>query len=216
MTRAASYLSEFKLFAGAGHIIEDDDSDTESPMDSIPPPSSYLLPPLQPLTQGQTREHDSHQCSTIDKTREHDVQPCSIPHNDTDFAPIKSVPVSEEFTPPPLTAMRPEDKNIAAYRAKQFRLLTINESLGHLRFPIPQLLAKCGLISRDLHNIKPHTCPGCAYGRQHRKPTRHKGKREEEQKKAQTIYFCRSMCQRRPASLINPRICTNSQGSPYS
>ena len=179
MTRAASYLSEFKLFAGAGHIIEDDDSDTESPMDSIPPPSSYLLPPLQPLKRGQTREHDSHQCSTIDKTREHDVQPCSIPHNDTDFAPIKSVPVSEEFTPPPLTAMGPEDKNIAEYRAKQFRLLTIHESLGHLRFPILQLLAKCGLISRDLHNIKPHTCPGCAYGRQHRKPTRHKGRKNK-------------------------------------
>ena len=143
--RAASYLSEFKFFAGAGKTIEDDASDTESTMDTIPPPSSYLLPPLKPLKRGQTREHNSHQCSTIDKTREHDAQPCSIPHNDTDFAPIKSKPVSEEFTPPSLADIGPEDKDIAQYRAKQFRLLTIHESLGHLRFPILQLLASYGL-----------------------------------------------------------------------
>ena len=109
MKRAASYLSEFDLFSGQAHVIEDDDSDTESTMD----PSTTLSSPLQHLKHGKTREHDSHQCSTQGKMREHDSHLCSIPHTDTDFAPIKSKPVSEEFnnTTPP-DAVGPEDKAI--------------------------------------------------------------------------------------------------------
>ena len=57
------------------------------------------------------------------------------------------------------------------------RLLTIHEKLGHLSFSILRLLAKCGIIPRDLVDVHPPMCPGCAYGKAHRKPCRHKGAR---------------------------------------
>ena len=84
MKRAASYLSELDLFVGYAHVTEDNDSDMESTTD----PSTTSSPPLQHLEHGKIREQDS------DKTRDHDSHPCSIPHTDTDFAPIKSKPVS--------------------------------------------------------------------------------------------------------------------------
>ena len=36
-------------------------------------------------------------------------------------------------------------------------------------------MARAGLISKNLANIDPSTCPGCAYGKSHRKPWRCKG-----------------------------------------
>jgi hypothetical protein len=36
-------------------------------------------------------------------------------------------------------------------------------------------MAKAGLIPKDLANIKPPVCPGCAYGKAHQKPWRYKG-----------------------------------------
>ena len=60
-------------------------------------------------------------------------------------------------------------------RKKQFRLLMFHEKLGHTSFSILKLMAKCGILPRDLANIDPPVCPGCAYGKMHRKPTRYKG-----------------------------------------
>ena len=43
------------------------------------------------------------------------------------------------------------------------------------------------MLSRDLHNIESPTCPGCAYGRQHRKPTRHKGRKNKRKLRPSTF-----------------------------
>ena len=58
---------------------------------------------------------------------------------------------------------------------KQTRLATIHEKLWHLSFPRLKLLARSGIIPRELANVDPPTCPGCAYGKAHRKPWRSKG-----------------------------------------
>ena len=36
-------------------------------------------------------------------------------------------------------------------------------------------MAKAGLVAPELANVEPPTCPGCAYGKAHRKPWRTKG-----------------------------------------
>ena len=41
-------------------------------------------------------------------------------------------------------------------------------------------MARAGLISKDLANIDPPTCPGCAYRKSHRKPWRQKGTRNRK------------------------------------
>ena len=60
-------------------------------------------------------------------------------------------------------------------RRKQHRLAVLHERFGRLRFPVLKLLARAGLIPKDLANVDPPTCPGYAYGRAHRKPWRSKG-----------------------------------------
>ena len=104
-------------------------------------------------------------------------QPCSVPHNDTDFDPIKSEPVPTEFkisaSPPSHTSVN--NGNMEYISLKQFRLLSIHEKLGHVSFSTLKLLAKCGIIPKELANIDPPVCPGCAYGKAHKKPTRYKG-----------------------------------------
>lgn len=47
--------------------------------------------------------------------------------------------------------------------------------LGHLSFRTLKLMAKAGLVPRELANVPPPICPGCAYGKAHRKPWRSKG-----------------------------------------
>ena len=56
--------------------------------------------------------------------------------------------------------------DIACTRRKKLRILTIHE-FGTLR-----LMARCGLISRDLERIPSPTCPGCTYGKAHCLPWR--------------------------------------------
>ena len=41
-------------------------------------------------------------------------------------------------------------------------------------------MARAGLISKNLANIDPSTCPGCAYGKSHRKPRIQKGIRNRK------------------------------------
>jgi hypothetical protein len=60
-----------------------------------------------------------------------------------------------------------DDPVIALNRRKQQRLATYHEQLGHVSFSRLQLIAKTGLIPKDLANIKPPVCPGCAYGKAH-------------------------------------------------
>ena len=62
------------------------------------------------------------------------------------------------------------DPNIDLIRQKQHRLFVFHEKYGHLPFPRLQLMARAGLIPKELANVDPPTCPGCAYGKAHRKP----------------------------------------------
>ena len=192
MSRAPKYLDSFKIFAGASHFIPDDD-------ESITPSLTSST------TQDKTREHDAtprlpsntsaiiHDKTreTTDKSREMNIsnlqqgQPCSIPYEDIDFDPIKVDPISETFH----TSIHPnslpdDDVDIVATRKKQFRLLTIHERLGHISFAKLKLMARCGIIPRELANVTAPCCPGCAYGKAHRKPTRSKGIRNIRQIKS--------------------------------
>ena len=184
-SRAPHYCSEYKKFAGAAHVIHDDDE------------NSVNLPPSQATLQHtiscQTRERSD---QTKESTREPSAQTreasatleprhkigcynnlredlChAIPHTDSDFIPTNDQPLSSDFD----TALNPdllkEDVSIACTRRKQLRLLTIHETLGNLSFSTLKLMARCGLISKDLQYVDLPTCPGCAYGKAHRIPWR--------------------------------------------
>ena len=98
----------------------------------------------------------------------------SIPSQPLDSFPLKSSPFSTSFETSS-TSPIPDAPAVEIYKKKQFRLLTLHEQLGHVSFSILRLLSKCGIIPSDLSTIDPPTCPGCAYGKAHRRQTRHKG-----------------------------------------
>ena len=68
------------------------------------------------------------------------------------------------------------DPNIAITQRKQHQLFVYHERYGHLGFAKLQFMARAGLIPVELATITPPTCPGCAYGKAHRKPWRNKKK----------------------------------------
>ena len=89
---------------------------------------------------------------------------------------IKVNRILETFnTTIPPNALPDDDMDIVATRAKQFRLLTIHERLGHISFATLKLMARCGIIPRALAHVTAPCCLGCAYGKAHRRPTRSKG-----------------------------------------
>jgi hypothetical protein len=97
-----------------------------------------------------------------------------IPYEDSDFAVIKSKPIKSKFTLED-TSEQIDDPSVTATKQKKNRLATIHERLGHFSFARLKLLSRAGLIPKDLANIDAPVCPGCAYGKAHRKPWRHKG-----------------------------------------
>jgi hypothetical protein len=89
---------------------------------------------------------------------------------------IPSLPIDVDF--PNLPGDLPaEDPSVQSTRNKQRRLSVFHERYGHLSFPKLHLMARAGLIPKDLAGVEPPTCPGCAYGKAHRKPWRTKGTR---------------------------------------
>ena len=70
-----------------------------------------------------------------------------------------------------------DNSAVAIVHHKQARLYTIYEQLGHLIFHRPKLLARSGTNPKELANVDAPICPGCAYGKAHRKPTQSKGAR---------------------------------------
>ena len=93
------------------------------------------------------------------------------PSPDSDDLP--SVPHSILFNHDPAKPIPPTP--LDAIQLKQHRLAVLHERLGHLSFSRLKLMARAGLIPRDLASVDPPTCPGCAYGKAHRKPWRTKG-----------------------------------------
>ena len=109
-----------------------------------------------------------------------DTLPTIIHDSDEDHPPIKTTPLTSDFNTPTSTSTVNEDASIAATNRKKARLFTIHEKLGHLSFATLQLMARSGLISKDLATIDPPTCPGCAYGKARRLQWRHKGARNRK------------------------------------
>ena len=152
MRHASRLQSSFNDFCSTSRIIPSD--------------GDYIFDYYRPVTPSpdKTRENTA----VLDTTRE------KRKHIALENPTFKSTPVSTVFhsnTPDILH----EDIVPSSYRRKQVRLLTAHEKLGHLSFSTLRLMAKCGIIPQDLQYVDPPTCPGCAYGKAHRKPTRSKG-----------------------------------------
>ena len=180
MSRAPHYCSNFKKFAGASHYIPLDDDDSSD----APPLQARKLRETSVANRVPVPDNNS---DLLDKTlmlqtenqREQSVkssdQPSMITTTDDDFEPLKQQPLPSNFCIPCTPEELQTDPNIAATRRKQLRLLTIHETLGHLSFHVLKIMARCGIIPRDLAEVLPPTCPGCAYGKAHRRQWRYKG-----------------------------------------
>jgi hypothetical protein len=178
--RQASQLDpEWGLFAGAAHIITDD-SGPHDPIPKEPPEPPDPIPRESPSNQAtyKPREsiHDPSPNQELDKPRESpNDPPQQIPFTNEDFfKQVKDAPVETVFE----IEAKPselEDSNVAMFKRKQSRLATAHERLGHLSYARLKLMSRAGLIPKDLANVDPPTCPGCAYGKAYRQPWRHKG-----------------------------------------
>jgi hypothetical protein len=145
MCQACTYQPEWQAFLGA--FIEDSDYETVIPNTAT----------------GQPRE------TPKEKPRESH----SIPFEERDFHHDKSAPMETTFDVKPMYGDPELDPNMERMRRKQHQLLVIHEKFGHLSFSI--LMARVGLIPKELTNVPPPTCPGCAYGKAHHKPWHRKG-----------------------------------------
>ncbi|CAJ1943881.1 unnamed protein product, partial [Cylindrotheca closterium] len=105
--------------------------------------------------------------------------------------PLTSSPISESepraitFDDPHVSeGAQTYDPEVEIVRRKQHRLFMLHEKYGHLGFAKLNLMARAGLIPRELANVDAPTCPGCAYGKAHRKPWRYKGTNKRQIKPA--------------------------------
>jgi hypothetical protein len=149
-----------------GHVIPDDED--IAPREPISDPN-----PREPI-QPTIGDPDPEQTSEIPR----ELVPNVIPFGDEDFESIPTTAVETDFESSIADVNQTlEDPSVAITRRKQSRLSTWHEKFGHLSFSILKLMAKAGHIPRELANVDPPTCPGCAYGKAHRKPWRRKGVR---------------------------------------
>jgi hypothetical protein len=180
--KATRYDPAFGAFAGASHLIRNDNPST-SPED-VRATLDQTRESSDSQSQDQPRESDGPKQTDLDNSgsqvheipREPDSIPDVIPFDETDATPVKNKPVNAEFTLEGGHEERHDSPENAAYKRKQQRLLSIHECLGHMSFGRLQLLAtKAGHIDKRLANVDFPVCPGCAYGKAHRRPWRHKG-----------------------------------------
>jgi hypothetical protein len=167
--RASHFNSDWENFAGAANIIPPDDNDNY-PDDKD---SESMGKPREPMAVEKPREPVA-----VEKPRETTptVTVDTIPFDQDDFEPITSTPIGVEFDLTERDEYR-ADPALDNLKRKQQRLAAIHKKLGHLGFPRLKLLARAGLIPRELAHIDPPVCPGCAYGKAHCRPWRHKGSR---------------------------------------
>jgi hypothetical protein len=182
-SKAAGYNPDYGAFAGASQVIPDDDSsvlpqDVGATTDKMrePPDSHEHAKMREPSLPVVTDEPNSH---GTEIAREPTAPPDVIPFDKTDFDPIKDVPVNSEFTLEG-HAKRHNSVDSQAYKRNQQRLLTVHKRLGHKSFARLRLLSNAGHIPKELANIDFPVCPGCAYGKAHRRPWRHKGSKNRK------------------------------------
>jgi hypothetical protein len=158
--RAPCLDPDWGNFAGAADIVPMDDDDDSLNNEDV----ESTEKPREPAAVEKPRE--------TTPSRQADV----VPFDQDDFDPNRNAPVGVEFDLTEHDEYR-ADPALDTIKRKQQRLATIHEKLGHLGFPRLKLLARAGLIPRELAHIDPPVCPGCAYGKAHRRPWRHKGSR---------------------------------------
>ena len=159
-------------------IDSDDESDTATKSKTIPSTFEKPREAASSQTPTKTREATNHTSPlphVIPETDEDFDAPPSKPHN----IPFMSSDDNRNYT-------ETNDPDIIATRRKRQRLATIHERLGHLSFGKLKMLARAGIIPRELANVDPPTCPGCAYGKATRRPKRTKGIRNRRQLKSAT------------------------------
>ena len=121
----------------------------------------------------------------VSPTKELDA-PKTKGFQDSDPSPVKSKPIDSDFSISQRTSTPIQDADIIAMQRKKTRLLMYHEKLGHLSFSILRLLARAGIIPKDLATVDPPTCPGCAYGKAHKLKWRHKGIKNRKRIKVAT------------------------------
>ena len=68
---------------------------------------------------------------------------------------VKVSPIKAPFSKDSNVNQTVEDPHIATLKRNQLRLLTFHEKLGHVSFSVLKLLAKCGIIPKELENVPP-------------------------------------------------------------
>lgn len=177
--KACEYEPEWKSFAGAAHVIPDnDDSQSFNPRETEP--TQF---PREPSSEKPREPYSSH----LDHEKfMRDPVNNPVPFLDSDFDSTPSTPMEAMFDIPVSGSTPTEDPQVALVRRKQHRLAVIHERFGHLSFSVLKLMARAGLIPKDLATVDPPTCPGCAYGKAHRKPWRGKGIKNRKKLKTAT------------------------------
>ena len=118
-------------------------------LDDVPLPSST---PNSNLREPERDEEQRERNATID---DNPREPMTILFNDDDFASEPASPIESYFTLPPSSKSAiEEDPAIALVHRKQNKLAVLHERFGHLSFSILKLMARAGLISRELANVK--------------------------------------------------------------
>ena len=124
--------------------------------------------------------HDSSTC--------HPSQP---PESEGDLNILRDAPVTTDFSkpsghtvipqePPPATA--PDTTTLTL--GDQRLLMEYHERLGHCSWDILTKLAELGILPKRLAKCPRPKCPGCLYGKAHRRPWRTKAKRQKKIKVA--------------------------------
>eukprot|EP00980_Cylindrotheca_fusiformis_P008830 scaffold1887_cov73-Cylindrotheca_fusiformis.AAC.2 len=129
---AASYNAEWTMYPGSSpHLIPDDDS----------------------ITQGQMRESNRVGNGEMrEQMRESMREPMnSSPH----IIPAGELDFDEQLSPDSASPFEAEDPNVMAVKLKQHRLSVFHERFGHLSYSKLQLMARCGLIPKELANVPP-------------------------------------------------------------
>jgi len=147
---------------------------------------------------GSPREHESASEDDFDvaqtpgRTREPALAtaqaPTHVPFTNDDFEAPPSEPHTIDFGTSNNTnhTGQLEDADIIITRRKKQRFAAAHEKLGHLSYRKMKLLARAGLLPKEFVGVDPPVCPGCAYGKAHRKPWRNKGHRNRKQIKPAT------------------------------
>ena len=170
-------------------VWNDISGSTLIPDDASLPSSTPKSNPREPVME-QTRgtERDEEQRERNAKIYQNLSEVTTINFNDNAFAPEPASPIESDFTLLPSSETDIEEYlDITLVHCNHHKLAVLHERFGHLSFSILKLMARAGLIPRELSNVDSPTCTGCEYGKAHCKPCRRKGVRNRKSLKIATV-----------------------------